>query len=498
MLRHVATLPDRIAVRFLADGERDEQVLTYGQLHRRALACAERLSHDARRGDRAILLLPTGLDYVAGFLGCLYAGVIAVPAYPPESSNPQHLQRVRAMFDDCEPRVILTDRVHEALLSNLADSADSLATRCTTLLVDTVQQGAAGGFAVQPPAADDLAFLQYTSGSTAAPKGVMVSHGNVSANEIAIREAMAFSADDIMVSWLPLYHDMGLIGGLLAPLFVGFPVVLMSPAHFLERPARWLQAVSRYRATVSGGPNFAYQLCAERVRADQLNGVDLSSWRVAFCGAEPIRVATLDAFAHAGAEANLAATALHPCYGLAEATLLVSGVDAGQGYALFDAERSALAAGHAARADATDAASLAEATRLVEGGRVQAHHAVRIVDPQTGADLESGRIGEIWFGGPSVAQGYWNNPQASTETFVSDANGERWLRTGDLGFMSGKRLYVNGRVKDLIIVRGQNLYPQDIETTLAARVAALRPGRIAAFAVAQDKDGEGIGIAAEI
>ncbi|MFM0236262.1 amino acid adenylation domain-containing protein [Paraburkholderia sediminicola] len=498
MLRHVATLPDRIAVRFLADGERDEQVLTYGQLHRRALACAERLSHDARRGDRAILLLPTGLDYVAGFLGCLYAGVIAVPAYPPESSNPQHLQRVRAMFDDCEPRVILTDRVHEALLSNLADSADSLATRCTTLLVDTVQQGAAGGFTVQPPAADDLAFLQYTSGSTAAPKGVMVSHGNVSANEIAIREAMAFSADDIMVSWLPLYHDMGLIGGLLAPLFVGFPVVLMSPAHFLERPARWLQAVSRYRATVSGGPNFAYQLCAERVRADQLNGVDLSSWRVAFCGAEPIRAATLDAFAHAGAEANLAATALYPCYGLAEATLLVSGVDAGQGYALFDAERSALAAGHAARADATDAASLAEATRLVEGGRVQAHHAVRIVDPQTGADLESGRIGEIWFGGPSVAQGYWNNPQASTETFVSDANGERWLRTGDLGFMSGKRLYVNGRVKDLIIVRGQNLYPQDIETTLAARVAALRPGRIAAFAVAQDKDGEGIGIAAEI
>ncbi|CAB3734801.1 Linear gramicidin synthase subunit D [Paraburkholderia sediminicola] len=499
MLRHVATQPDRIAVRFLLDGERDEQVLTYGQLHRRALACAERLSRDAQRGDRAILLLPTGLDYVAGFLGCLYAGVIAVPAYPPESSNPQHLHRVRAMFDDCEPRVILTDRAHEALLSNLVDSADSpLATRCTTLLVDTVQQGATGGFAVQPPAADDLAFLQYTSGSTAAPKGVMVSHGNVSANEIAIREAMAFSADDIMVSWLPLYHDMGLIGGLLAPLFVGFPVVLMSPAHFLERPARWLQAVSHYRATVSGGPNFAYQLCAERVRADQLSGVDLSSWRVAFCGAEPIRAATLDGFAHIGAEAKLAATALYPCYGLAEATLLVSGVDAGQGYALFDAERSALAAGHAARAHASDAASLAGATRLVEGGRVQARHAVRIVDPQTGVNLESGRIGEIWFGGPSVAQGYWNNPQASAETFVRDANGERWLRTGDLGFMSGERLYVNGRVKDLIIVRGQNLYPQDIEATLAARVAALRPGRIAAFAVAQGKDGEGIGIAAEI
>ncbi|CAE6815656.1 non-ribosomal peptide synthetase [Paraburkholderia nemoris] len=499
MLHHVATQPDRIAVRFLADGERDEQALTYGQLHRRALACAERLSRDAQRGDRAILLLPTGLDYVAGFLGCLYAGVIAVPAYPPESSNPQHLQRVRAMFDDCEPRVILTDRAHEALLSNLADSADSLATRCTTLLVDTVQQGAAGGFTVQPPAADDLAFLQYTSGSTAAPKGVMVSHGNVSANEIAIREAMAFSADDIMVSWLPLYHDMGLIGGLLAPLFVGFPVVLMSPAHFLERPARWLQAVSRYRATVSGGPNFAYQLCAERVRADQLNGVDLSSWRVAFCGAEPIRAATLEAFAHIGAEAKLAATALYPCYGLAEATLLVSGVDAGQGYVVFDAERDALAAGHAARANASNAASLADATRLVEGGRVQAHHTVRIVDPQTGGDLESGRIGEIWFGGPSVAQGYWNNPQASAETFVNDANGEqRWLRTGDLGFMSDERLYVNGRVKDLIIVRGQNLYPQDIEATLAARVAALRPGRIAAFAVAQGKDGEGIGIAAEI
>ncbi|MFM0213244.1 amino acid adenylation domain-containing protein [Paraburkholderia sediminicola] len=501
MLRHAATQPDRIAVRFLADGERDEQVLTYGQLHRRALACAERLSRDAQRGERAILLLPTGLDYVAGFLGCLYAGVIAVPAYPPESSNPQHLQRVRAMFDDCEPRVMLTDRAHEALLSNLADSADSLAARCTTLLVDTVQQGTSGGFAVQPPAAGDIAFLQYTSGSTAAPKGVMVSHGNVSANEIAIREAMAFSADDIMVSWLPLYHDMGLIGGLLAPLFVGFPVVLMSPAHFLERPARWLQAVSRYRATVSGGPNFAYQLCSERVRADQLKGVDLSSWRVAFCGAEPIRAATLDAFAHTCASANFAATTLYPCYGLAEATLLVSGVDAGQGYALFDAERSALAAGHAARADATDAGSLAEATRLVEGGRVQAHHTVRIVDPQTGVDLERGRIGEIWFSGLSVAQGYWNNPQASAETFVSDAGGGRWLRTGDLGFMSDERLYVNGRVKDLIIVRGQNLYPQDIEATLAARVAALRPGRIAAFAVAQGKDGEageGIGIAAEV
>ncbi|NYH15876.1 non-ribosomal peptide synthetase [Paraburkholderia bryophila] len=506
MLHHVATRPDRIAVRFLADGERDEQVLTYGQLHRRALACAERLSHEAQRGERAILLLPSGLDYVAGFLGCLYAGVIAVPAYPPESSNPQHLQRVKAMLDDCMPRVILTDRAHAALLANLTANADTDAEvespgkPRTTLLLDALPQAAASAFALQRPAADDIAFLQYTSGSTAAPKGVMVSHGNVRANEIAIRDAMAFSADDVMVSWLPLYHDMGLIGGLLAPLFVGFPVVLMSPAHFLERPARWLQAMSNYRATVSGGPNFAFQLCAERVRAEQLTEVDLSTWRVAFCGAEPIRAAALEGFARVCAEANFSQHALYPCYGLAEATLLVSGVDAGQGYALFEAERHALAAGRAQRVDAADTAAKAQATRLVEGGRVQAHHTVRIVDPHSGADVALGAIGEIWFSGPSIAHGYWNNPQASAETFVSDAAG-RWLRTGDLGFMADGRLYVNGRVKDLIIVRGQNFYPQDIEATLTARVDALRPGRVAAFAVTQGRDGEageGIGIAAEI
>ncbi|RAS35360.1 non-ribosomal peptide synthetase [Paraburkholderia bryophila] len=508
MLHHVATQPDRIAVRFLADGERDEQVLTYGQLHRRALACAEHLSRTAQRGERAILLLPSGLDYVVGFLGCLYAGVIAVPAYPPESSNPQHLQRVKAMLDDCTPRVMLTDSAHAELLANLAANAEAharaeaepAAKPRTTLLLDALPPAVASAFELQRPAAADIAFLQYTSGSTAAPKGVMVSHGNVRANEIAIRDAMAFSADDVMVSWLPLYHDMGLIGGLLAPLFVGFPVVLMTPAHFLERPARWLQAISNYRATVSGGPNFAFQLCAERVRAEQLTEVDLSTWRVAFCGAEPIRAAALEGFARVCAEANFSQRALYPCYGLAEATLLVSGVDAGQGYALFEAERHALAAGRAQRVAAADSLEKAQATRLVEGGRVQAHHTVRIVDPRSGADVASGAIGEIWFSGPSVAQGYWNNPQASAETFVSDDAG-RWLRTGDLGFMADGRLYVNGRVKDLIIVRGQNFYPQDIEATLNARVDALRPGRVAAFAVTQGRDGEageGIGIAAEI
>jgi amino acid adenylation domain-containing protein/non-ribosomal peptide synthase protein (TIGR01720 family) len=351
--------------------------------------------------------------------------------------------------------------------------------------IDTVT-----GFSWQAPVLsnDTIAFLQYTSGSTATPKGVIVGHGNLIANEKAIQRRFEITQTDSFVSWLPLFHDMGLVGGLMQPLFSGIPLTLMSPKHFLERPVRWLEAITRYGGSISGGPNFAYRLCVERIGENTMDSLDLSTWRIAFCGAEPIRQETLAAFAEKFEAAGLNPNALYPCYGLAESTLLVTGGCPGRGVNVVNINTDAMAAGRLE----PDAAG----QPFVNCGAVQDDHTLTLMHPQTGEAVDDHTIGEVWVSGPSVAQGYWRNEVATAAGFVG-MHGKSWLRTGDLAFIHNGELFITGRLKDLILVRGQNLYPQDLEILLEEHIDVLRKGRIAAFAVDR-QEGEGIGIAAEI
>ena len=468
--------PARRAYTFLLHGEEEGESLTYGELDRRARAIGERLARSRLGGRRALLLYPPGLVFVAAFFGCLYAGTVAVPAYPPQS--PRGLPRLLSIVGDARPAAVLTT---EALARKLAETAREAPRLARLECIATDDLGAGGEPAWEPPRADAeaLAFLQYTSGSTAAPKGVMVSHGNLLHHEEMIRRAFAQSEASVVVGWLPLYHDMGLIGNVLQPLYVGAPCILFSPVDFLTRPRRWLAAISRYRATTSGGPNFAYDLCVRKIGPAEREGLDLASWRVAFNGAEPIRARTLDDFAAAFGPSGFRRAAFYPCYGLAEATLFASGG----------------AAGTAPRVAAFDAAELgrgriaprADGRPHVSCGRPWMGQEIAIVDPEARRRRPPGAVGEIWIAGESVAQGYWDRPEASESELrarlADDPAAGPYLRTGDLGFLDGGELFVAGRLKDLIILRGRNLYPQDVEQAAERSHPALRPGCGAAFAV---------------
>ncbi|MBM4200434.1 MAG: fatty acyl-AMP ligase, partial [Gammaproteobacteria bacterium] len=326
LLRQRADLhPERLALRVLADGASAESSLSYAALDQAAAALAAELQSRLAVGDRVLLALPTGTDYVTAFLGCLYAGAIAVPAHPPESSRSQFHERLRAIIEDAKPRLILT---HSALVEAVAIALSPAMTAvgAEIVAVDELRCADAGRAWQMPRLAPDaIAFLQYTSGSTSTPKGVVVGHDNLIANETAIQRGFGIGDQDAFVSWLPLYHDMGLVGGLLQPLFSGIVLNLMSPRHFLERPVRWLEAIARFGGTVSGGPDFAFRLCVDRITDAMAEGLDLSSWRVAFCGAEPVRHETMQAFAERFGGRRFNRHALYPCYGLAEATLLVTG-----------------------------------------------------------------------------------------------------------------------------------------------------------------------------
>ena len=342
---HASAHPERVAIEFLEDGENVSTVLTYGELHRRASAVAVELSERCGPGGRALLLYPSGVDYVTALLGCFYAGIVAVPAYPPESMQPKHLRRVLSILEDAAPELVLT---HSAFLPSFEARRGSVPALARTALVATDRFALDDATAAQwrAPAftEESVAFLQYTSGSTSAPKGVMVGHDNLVANEALLQAGLESTEQDVFLSWLPLFHDMGLIGGLLHPLYVGMKAVLMAPQHFIERPERWLRAIDARRATISGGPDFAYRLCAERIRGE-LEGLDLGSWRLAFSGAEPVRSDTLEAFSARFAGASFDPSAFYPCYGLAEATLFVTGGRAGGGASTQELDPGELARG---------------------------------------------------------------------------------------------------------------------------------------------------------
>jgi amino acid adenylation domain-containing protein/non-ribosomal peptide synthase protein (TIGR01720 family) len=465
--------PAATAYLFLANGEEEQGALSYGELDLRARAIAGRLQDLAAPGRRALLLYPPGLAYIEAFFGCLYAGLVAVPAHPPSRRQGA---RLKAILADAAPALILTT----ADLAGQYGSkwAEDLVPAATAWLpTDTVASEWADLWVPPLLTPDSLAFLQYTSGSTGDPKGVMVGHGNLIANQEAIRRSFGHTEQSTVVGWLPLHHDMGLIGNVLQPLYVGATAVLMSPLAFLEKPVRWLRAISAYGAATSGGPNFAYELCVRKIAEEDKRGLDLSAWTLAFNGSEPVRAATLERFGAAFEPCGFRRDSFFPCYGLAEATLFVTG-----------AKREA-------SPDGQDADP-------VSCGHPWAGHEVRIVDPETQRSCPPGQVGEIWVAGPSVAQGYWNRPEESERVFrarlAEDGSpATPFLRTGDLGFLKAGRLCVTGRIKDLIILRGRNVYPQDIEHALTDRIGPLQPGGCVAFPIVRD-DEEQLAVVAEV
>ena len=457
-----------------ASGEEAER-LSYGELDARVRALAVGLKEAGVAGERVLLLYPPGSEFVVAFLGCLYAGAVAVPAYPPASQR--HLPRLRSMVLDARPTLALA-----------SDSAGSRTHKMAARLPEmanvawlTTNEVSKAPEEWSPPELDgsELAFLQYTSGSTADPKGVMITHANLVANEEVIRKSFGTSEDSVIVGWLPFYHDMGLIGNLLQPLYVGAECVLMAPLTFLQQPRRWLEAISRYGGTTSGGPNFAYDLCVNRISEEDRKGLDLSSWQTAFSGAEPVRAETLERFAEAFEPCGFRRRAFYPCYGLAEATLMVSGGDAEQPPVISSFEAEALEQHRVVTARG------AGSRRLVGCGQASPGVEVRIVDPEDGGVVSPVEVGEIWVAGASVAAGYWQRPEKTAHDFETrlEEGGPCFLRTGDLGFLEGGELFVTGRIKDLIILRGRNHYPQDLELSAENAHRGLRPGCGAAFAV---------------
>jgi acyl-CoA synthetase (AMP-forming)/AMP-acid ligase II/acyl carrier protein len=477
------TQPDTIAFTFLEDGETQQSTLTYQQLHRRSWAIASRLQALNLNGERALLLYPPGLNYLTAFFGCLYAGVVAIPAYPPR--NQRKTPRISAITTDAQPSIAMTTTAMLPTLQSIFAQGTNLES-LHWLTTDDIAPGVEDAWEPTQINPDTLAFLQYTSGSTGTPKGVMLSHGNLLHNAAMTYQIMEHSPNSKFVSWLPVYHDMGLIGGILQPLYGGFPCILMSPTAFLQRPYRWLQAISHYRGTTSGSPNFAYELCIEKITSEQKETLDLSSWSVAFNGAEPIRQDTLERFAEAFAECGFHPEAFYPCYGMAEATLMISGGSKKTVPACRTVVKSALSRNRVVEAN-TDSEDIQS---FVSCGQSLPQQQIAIAHPQTLTHCQPDEVGEIWVSGPSVGQGYWHQQQKTEQIFhaylqdteVNTAS-RPFLRTGDLGFLHNGELFITGRAKDLIIIRGRNLYPQDIELTTERSHSSLRLSSCAAFAI---------------
>lgn len=460
------------------DGEEEETALSYAEFSAKVAAVAARLTGLKMRGERALLLYPQGLDFLIGYYGCLAAGVVAVPAYPPRRNR--NMARIQAISDDAQAKIALTLHEVSERSADLLDEAPHLKA-LTWIATDQIQDEEGKSWKPRKIQPTDLAMLQYTSGSTGTPKGVMLTHANIMHNCQIICWGFEPTRDSSGLSWLPTYHDMGLVGGCLKAMFYGAPATIMSPMSFLQKPVRWLRGISRHRITISGGPNFAYDLCTQKITDDQLEGIDLSCWKVAFNGAEPVRAETLEKFTERFAPYGFSSKAHYACYGMAETTLIVTGSYSGRGPIIrtFDAQ----ALDQRAVIPVADDAPSSRA--LVGCGRVLPEEQVAIVNPETRERLAADRIGEIWVNSPSVAQGYWNKPAETAEAFNFQlASGEGpFLRTGDLGFFHEEQLYVTGRLKDLIIVRGVNRYPQDIEMTVEKASPRIQPSAVGAFAV---------------
>jgi len=478
LLHRAEHQPNNTAFTFLKDGETETATLTYEELHQAACRIAGHLQGLNLAGERALILHAPGLDYLTALFGCWYAGVVPVPAYPPQ--NRRHAGRIQTLATDAQISAVFTE---ETNLAKTRQWLDSVLDIPSWLTPEKLLQEQDDHWKDPSLDEDTLALLQYTSGSTGTPKGVMLSHRNLLANSSAIAQGIESHSQDVAVTWLPPYHDMGLIGALLQPVYVGCRCIWMSPVSFLQQPYRWLKAISDYRGTMSVAPNFAYELCLDKITPQQRQTLDLSNWRIALTGAEPISAPTLARFSETFAECGFHPESFYPCYGLAEATLLVTGRDCHtkpqiQQFSQTELKRD--------RAIPTD--DLEDAQPFVGCGKPPQEQEIAIVNPDTRTRVWAEEVGEIWVAGASVAQGYWGKEKETAETFqayLPDAPDKPFLRTGDLGTYQQGELYITGRRKDLIIIRGQNYYPQDIEKTVEQAHLGLRKGCGAAFGVTQ-------------
>ena len=472
--------PDRIAYTFMKDDEINEQTLTYSQLLSQVQSVAHKLQKEGLTGERAVLLYSSSLEYITTFLGCLYAGVIAVPAFPPDPTRLKvTLPKLQGVIKDSQAKAILTNKKLMTFAYLLMQYAPELK-KLKWIETESISRGKKLICEPHDISGDDIAFLQYTSGSTSSPKGVMISHWNIVHNEYLMATAFGTTEDTIIGGWLPLYHNMGLIGNVLQPLYMGCQLVFTSPLTFLQKPLSWLRMISKYKINTSGGPNFAFDLCAQKATEKDKETLDLSSWTVAFVGSEPVRKSMLESFSERFASCGFEKGSLYPAYGLAEATLMVSCVGHGKETSCINLSHEAFQKG------------VIEETADNEGniwqvtcGTTYLGQEMRIVNPDTLEACPENKIGELWVSGESVAKGYWKNPEATKTTFearLSDSD-KKYMRTGDLGFMKNGELYITGRLKDLIIINGKNYYPQDIEETVAKSNPLIQPDSVAAFTI---------------
>jgi acyl-CoA synthetase (AMP-forming)/AMP-acid ligase II len=479
--------PERLAYTFLTDGKTESSALSYAELDRQARAIAALLQQQNAQGERALLLYPQGLEVMAAFLGCLYGGVIAIPVPPPDAGRLKRtLPRLRAIVQDAQATVVLTNA---RILSIFEEAELEFPEFSTIRWIDTEQVDLQLAESWEEPAinSDDIAYLQYTSGSTSTPKGVMITHKNVMHHSAYLQRACGYDSDSITVTWMPYFHDYGLVEGLTQPLYNGTPCYVMSPFAFIKQPVRWLQAISRYRATHSQAPNFAYEQCIRRVKPEQRDALDLSSWRAAGNAAEPINPRVLRQFFEYFESCGFRWDAFAPAYGLAEATLLVTTSPRPSEPVVCVLDPAALE-----RNRIVEASDEQDVVRVIAScGRQVCETQIAIVNPDLLTRCAPDEVGEIWVADPGVAKGYWQRPEESDRTFraqIADSKEGPFLRTGDLGFLQDGELFVTGRIKDLIIIRGTNHYPQDIEWTVQQLHSALRPDYGAAFSI--EIDGE--------
>jgi acyl-CoA synthetase (AMP-forming)/AMP-acid ligase II/alkylation response protein AidB-like acyl-CoA dehydrogenase/acyl carrier protein len=482
LARRAKTQPNSAAYTFLRDGEEVGETLTFGELYERSLGLAEQLVSHHPIGSRVLLLDPIGLDFFVGFFGSLYAGFIPVPVSLPNRQRGMH--SLRGITTDSGAVCLLSSSPLLRKYQRFLDSDPEMAL-LRRIAIDEGPLAPSASWQPIPSFAAQLALLQYASGTTRTPRGVMVTHGNVLNNQRQIEHSFGHDNRTVVVSWLPLFHDMGLGTALQGP-WLGVHCVLMSPSSFVRSPVTWLRAVSRFRASFSGGPDFAYELCARRIDANECAGLDLSCWTGAYNGSEPVRASTVERFVNRFAQFGFPRAGQRAVYGLAEATLLVSAE--GPGEPPIIRQFSALDLQHGEGKQSAQTPSRA----MVSCGRPWLGTRVVVVDPETLEICRPGRVGEIWVGGQSVCAGYWQKPEETAATFqarTSSGDGP-FLRTADLGFLDAGCLFVTGRLKDLIVIRGENHYPQDIEATVSECHPSLEPQRCAAFVVDGEHDPE--------
>jgi acyl-CoA synthetase (AMP-forming)/AMP-acid ligase II len=477
---------DRTAYIFLKEGVTESGSLTYAELDLQARAIAAKLQSLVKTGSRALLVYPydAGLEFIAAFFGCLYAGVIAVTIVPPRYSQAISQLSPRAIASGAE--VILTTA---GFWTNISDAMSydldlvAQTKRFQWIETDSLDTSIAPNWEKTTIKPDTIAFLQFTSGSTGMPKGVMVTHNNILYNEAMIRLGFDHQDDTLVVGWLPMFHDMGLIGNVLQPFYLGRPSVLMSPMSLIQQPFEWLQAISKYRATTSGAPNFAYDLLCAKATPEKLQGLDLSNWRVAYSGAETVRAETLERFSEIFASCGFRKDSFYPCYGMAEATLYITGGVAAEAPLIKYVDGPQLEQNKVV--EVSDH-SLLSTKAIVSCGRTWLDTKVIIVDPETRIQGSSDRVGEIWIAGSGVAKGYWEQPEETKATYqgyLADTQEGPFLRSGDLGFIDNGELYVTGRLKEVMIFWGRYCYPQHVEQTVEHSHPALRPNCGAAFAI---------------